>query len=44
MKYSLKKQGLAINYCYGDIPLGITAWTISDIINSDCLDKRVKRV
>ena len=30
--------------CYGDIPHDITAWTLADTINSDWLDKRVKRV
>ena len=28
----------------GDIPHDVTAWTLHDIINSDCLDERWKLV
>ena len=43
-KYWLHMEQGYKGECYCDIPHDITAWTLSDTINSDWLDKRVKWV
>ena len=40
----IKLVSRLFSYGHFDIPHDVTAWTLSDSINSDCLDKRGQRV